>query len=73
MDIHTDIAVIGGGLAGLTAAATVARGGAATLVLEAHRPGDTPGPPSVAGSSGTSAGTRSTSADRDRRHSPPWG
>ena len=28
MDIHTDIAVIGGGLAGLTAAATAARGGA---------------------------------------------
>jgi phytoene dehydrogenase-like protein len=39
MDIHTDIAVIGGGLAGLTAAATTSRGGATTLVLEAHRPG----------------------------------
>ena len=39
MDIHTDIAVIGGGLAGLTAAATATRGGATTLVLEAHRPG----------------------------------
>jgi phytoene dehydrogenase-like protein len=39
MDIHTDIAVIGGGLAGLTAAATASRGGATTLVLEAHRPG----------------------------------
>jgi len=39
MDIHTDIAVIGGGLAGLTAAATATRGGATTLVLEAHQPG----------------------------------
>jgi phytoene dehydrogenase-like protein len=39
MDIHTDILVIGGGLAGLTAAATATRGGATALVLEAHQPG----------------------------------
>jgi phytoene dehydrogenase-like protein len=39
MDTHTDIAVVGAGLAGLTAAATSSRGGATTLVLEAHQPG----------------------------------
>jgi phytoene dehydrogenase-like protein len=39
MDLHTDIAVVGGGLGGLTAAATASRGGATTLVLEAHLPG----------------------------------
>ena len=39
MDIHTDIAVVGAGLAGLSAAATAAAGGATTLVLEAHQPG----------------------------------
>jgi len=39
MDTTTDIVVIGAGLAGLTAAATAARGGADVLVLEAHRPG----------------------------------
>ena len=39
MDTHTDIVVVGAGLAGLTAAATASRGGATTLVLEAHRPG----------------------------------
>jgi len=31
--------VVGAGIAGLTAAATSAAGGASTLVLEAHRPG----------------------------------
>ncbi len=34
-----DVIVVGGGLAGLTAGATAARGGASTLVLEAHAPG----------------------------------
>ncbi len=39
MDNQFDVVVIGAGLAGLTAAATSVRGGARTLVLEAHRPG----------------------------------
>lgn len=36
---RSDVIVIGGGLAGLAAAATTVAGGAATLVLEAHQPG----------------------------------
>ena len=39
MDNEFDVVVAGAGLAGLAAAATAARGGARTLVLEAHRPG----------------------------------
>ncbi len=39
MDTEFDIVVVGAGIAGLTAAATATRGGARTLVLEAHRPG----------------------------------
>jgi phytoene dehydrogenase-like protein len=39
MDTQFDVVVVGAGLAGLTAGATAARGGARTLVLEAHRPG----------------------------------
>jgi hypothetical protein len=39
MDNEFDVVVTGAGLAGLAAAATTARGGARTLVLEAHRPG----------------------------------
>jgi phytoene dehydrogenase-like protein len=34
-----DVIVVGGGLAGLTAGATVAQGGATVVVLEAHQPG----------------------------------
>jgi phytoene dehydrogenase-like protein len=34
-----DVIVVGGGLAGLAAGATAAQGGAAAIVLEAHRPG----------------------------------
>ena len=34
-----DVIVVGGGLAGLAAGATAARGGASTVVLEAHQPG----------------------------------
>ncbi|HEX7443893.1 MAG TPA: FAD-dependent oxidoreductase, partial [Acidimicrobiales bacterium] len=39
MDNEFDVVVVGAGIAGLTAAATATRGGARTLVLEAHRPG----------------------------------
>ncbi|HUP84590.1 MAG TPA: FAD-dependent oxidoreductase [Acidimicrobiales bacterium] len=39
MKTTTDVLVIGGGLAGLTAAATASAQGARALVLEAHRPG----------------------------------
>ncbi|HEY4928813.1 MAG TPA: FAD-dependent oxidoreductase [Acidimicrobiales bacterium] len=39
MDNEFDVIVVGAGLAGLAAAATTSRGGARTLVLEAHRPG----------------------------------
>jgi phytoene dehydrogenase-like protein len=39
MDTSTDIAVVGAGLAGLSAAATAAAGGARVILLEAHRPG----------------------------------
>jgi phytoene dehydrogenase-like protein len=39
MDTHTDIVVVGAGLAGLSAAATAAAGGARVVVLEAHRSG----------------------------------
>jgi len=34
-----DVVVVGGGIAGLAAGATVARGGASVVVLEAHQPG----------------------------------
>lgn len=36
---HTDVVVVGAGLAGLTAAATAARAGAAVTLLDAHSPG----------------------------------
>ena len=39
MDDEFDVVVVGAGIAGLTAAATATRGGARTLVLEAHHPG----------------------------------
>src|SRR5216110_1064012 len=39
MEANWDVIVIGGGLAGLAAGATAARGGASTLVLEAHQLG----------------------------------
>ena len=39
MENHFDVVVVGAGLAGLAAAATTVRGGARTVVLEAHRPG----------------------------------
>jgi protoporphyrinogen oxidase len=39
MKTDFDLIVVGGGLAGLTAGATAASGGASTVVLEAHQPG----------------------------------
>lgn len=36
---HVDVVVVGGGLAGLAAGATVAAGGASAVVVEAHQPG----------------------------------
>src|SRR4051812_8501021 len=39
MSRSIDVVVVGGGLAGLAAAATAAQGGASVAVIEAHRPG----------------------------------
>ena len=39
MSADFDVVVVGGGLAGLAAGATAARGGATVVVLEAHQPG----------------------------------
>src|SRR6185436_14037891 len=39
MKTDFDVIVVGGGLAGLAAAATATRDGASTVVLEAHQPG----------------------------------
>lgn len=39
MERHWDVVVVGGGLAGLAAAATAAGTGASVLVLDAHRLG----------------------------------